>query len=189
EEGEGRAAPSSGPKNGSEGDRGRLTIEKRVEVTVPREVAERESESRTESKSARAARKWVLPPRETKSEKETRTVDVSKTVGAGVEAKKTVERVAVQEEVIEKEVNEEPRTEESAVPVAVAVAPEEVVNKVAVEVEPAVVATDTTPEEKAEEPVCETPVPNGTDESSSVESIEASSEEMKPKEYQRLFTD
>ncbi|KAE8982164.1 hypothetical protein PF011_g21733 [Phytophthora fragariae] len=115
--------------------------------------------------------------------------DKDKTVGAGVEAKKTVERVAVQEEVIEKEVNEEPRTEESAVPVAVAVAPEEVVNKVAVEVEPAVVATDTTPEEKAEEPVCETPVPNGTDESSSVESIEASSEEMKPKEYQRLFTD
>ncbi|KAE8966069.1 hypothetical protein PR001_g28524, partial [Phytophthora rubi] len=101
---------------------------------------------------------------------------------------KTVERVAVQEEVIEKEVNEEPRTEESALPVAVAVAPEEVVNKVAVEVEPAVVATDTTQEEKAEEPVCETPVPNGTDESSSVESIEASSEEMKPKEYQRLFT-
>ncbi|KAE8958533.1 hypothetical protein PR001_g31022, partial [Phytophthora rubi] len=187
EEGEGRAAPSSGPKNGSEGDRGRLTIEERVEVTVPREVAERESESRTESKSARAAWKWVLPPRETKSEKETRTVDVSKTVGADEETKRTVKSVAVQEEVVGDEASEGTRTEESAVPEAVV--PEEAVNKVTVGVEPAVVEKDAAREEKAEEPVYETPVPKGTDESSSVESIGASTEETKQKVYQRLFTD
>ncbi|KAE9252235.1 hypothetical protein PF004_g2088 [Phytophthora fragariae] len=157
-------------------------IEKRVEVTVPREVAERESESRTESKSARAARKWVLPPRKTKSEKETRSVDVSKTIGASVEVKKTVKRVAVQEEVIEKEVNEEPRTEKLAVPAAETVVSEAAVNEVTIGAEPAFIEKDAAREEKAEEPVCETPVQNGTDGSSSVESMGASTEEMEPKE-------
>ncbi|KAE8987129.1 hypothetical protein PR002_g22139 [Phytophthora rubi] len=189
QEEEGRAALSSGPKNGSEGDRGRVPVGKRVEVSVLREVVKRESESRTESKSAKAAQRTVLPPRETRSKKETRTVDVGKTVGAGVEVKKTVERVVVQEGVIGKEVNEEPRTEETAVPVEETVVPEEAVNKVTVGVESAVVENDAAQEEKAEEPVLETPVPNGTDESSSVESMGASTEEMKQKEYQRLFTD
>ncbi|KAE9184551.1 hypothetical protein PF005_g21632 [Phytophthora fragariae] len=189
EEEEGRAALSSGPKNGSEGDRGRVPVGKRVEVSVLREVVKRESENRTESKSAKAAQRTVLPPRETKSKKETRTVDVGKTVGAGVEVKKTVERVVVQEGVIGKEVNEEPRTEETAVPVEETVVPEEAVNKVTVGVESAVVENDAAQEEKAEEPVFETPVPNGTDESSSVESMGASTEELKQKEYQRLFTD
>ncbi|KAE9283873.1 hypothetical protein PR003_g27005, partial [Phytophthora rubi] len=184
---EGRAAPSSGPKNGSEGDRGRLTIEERVEVTVPREVAERESESRTESKSARAARKWVLPPRETKSEKETRTVDVSKTVGADEETKRTVKSVAVQEEVVGDEASEGTRTEESAVPEAVV--SEAAVNEVAVGVEPAFTEKDAAREENAEEPACETPVQTGTDGLSSVEGMGASTEEMEPKEYQLLFTD
>ncbi|KAE8993099.1 hypothetical protein PR001_g20761 [Phytophthora rubi] len=64
--------------------------------------------------------------------KETRTVGVSKTVGAGAETKKAVERVAVQEEVIEYEVSDDPRTEESAVLEAEADAPEEAVNKVIV---------------------------------------------------------
>ncbi|KAE9313131.1 hypothetical protein PR003_g19579 [Phytophthora rubi] len=64
--------------------------------------------------------------------KETRTVGVSKTVGAGAETKKAVERVAVQEEVIEYEASDDPRTEESAVLEAEADAPEEAVNKVIV---------------------------------------------------------
>ncbi|KAE9306954.1 hypothetical protein PF008_g21349 [Phytophthora fragariae] len=56
-------------------------------------------------------------------------------------------------------------------------------------VESAVVENDAAQEEKAEEPVCETPAQNGTDEPSGVESMGVSTEEEKPKEYQRLFTD
>ncbi|KAE9199558.1 hypothetical protein PF005_g15686 [Phytophthora fragariae] len=189
EEGEGRAAPSSGPKNGSGGDRVRLVIEKRAEVTVPKEVAERESESRTESKSAKAAKRTVLPPGETKSKKEARTVDVSKTVGVGEETKRTVESVAVQEEAVEHVASDGTRKEESAVPVAETVVPAEAVNKVTVGVQPAAVENEAAQEEKAEEPEYETSIQNGTDESSGVKSMGFSTEEEEPKEYQRLFTD
>ncbi|KAE8991780.1 hypothetical protein PR003_g19168 [Phytophthora rubi] len=141
--------------------------------------------------SARAAKRWVLPPRETANTEEVGVVnnDGSKTVGADVETKRAVESVAVQDGVIEKEGKEEPRTEKSAVPAAETVVSEAAVNKVTVGVEPAVIEKDAARDEKAEEPVCETPVQNGTDGSSSVESKGASTEEMKQKEYQRLFID
>ncbi|KAE9244414.1 hypothetical protein PF002_g7757 [Phytophthora fragariae] len=164
-------------------------IEKRAEVTVPKEVAERESESRTESKSAKAAKRTVLPPGETKSKKEARTVDVSKTVGVGEETKRTVESVAVQEEAVEHVASDGTRKEESAVPVAETVVPAEAVNKVTVGVQPAAVENEAAQEEKAEEPEYETSIQNGTDESSGVKSMGFSTEEEEPKEYQRLFTD
>ncbi|KAE9020228.1 hypothetical protein PF011_g5489, partial [Phytophthora fragariae] len=111
---------------------------------------------------------------------ETRTVDVSKTVGADEETKRTVKSVAVQEEVVGDEASEGTRTEESAVPEAVV--SEAAVNEVAVGVEPAFTEKDAAREENAEEPACETPVQNGTDGSSSVEGMGASTEEMEPKE-------
>ncbi|GMF21852.1 unnamed protein product [Phytophthora fragariaefolia] len=189
QEGEGRAAPSSGPKNGSEGDRGHVAVEKCADVTVPREVVKRESESRTESKSVKAAKRTVLPPRETKSTKETRTVGVSRTVVAGAETKKAVGRVAVQEEVVKNEVRDEPRTEESAVTEAEAVVPEEAVNQVVVRIEPVVAENDAVHEGKAEDSAEETPAQAGTDEPSVVKSMGVSTEEEMPKGYQRLFTD
>ncbi|GMF32081.1 unnamed protein product [Phytophthora fragariaefolia] len=187
-EGDGRAAPSADPRNGSEGDRGHVAVEKRAEVTVPREVVKTESESRTESKSVKAAKRTVLPPRETKSKKETRTVGMSRTVVAGAETKKAVGRVEVQEEVVKNEVRDGPRTEESAVTEAEAVVPVEAVNKVVVGIEPVVAENDAVHEGKAGDSAEETPTQDGTDASSGVKSMGVSTEEEKPKEYQRLFT-